>query len=164
MNNSLVFSKDEKFQEPEQTVDSTLSTPVGKASSLDTSPNPTANKHLCFVYGTLKQGFGNHYLIERQDGELVGEATITGQMRSAGGFPYVFLLGDNKVHGEVWNVNDAALASMDRLEGHPDWYTRTKVASSLGEVWIYAIMNDQKYTSCPIVRDGIWAGPYYGDN
>ena len=41
------------------------------------------------------------------------------------------------VHGEVWALNDAALADADELEGHPDWYARSPVGICLdggGEV------------------------------
>ena len=89
-------------------------------------------KHLVFVYGTLKKGYGNHSLIG--DGEFWGEA-ITEDSSFAltsvspyGGFPLV-REGDKKVKGEVYLVSNKVLKRLDQLEGVPTMYLRktTKV-------------------------------------
>jgi gamma-glutamylcyclotransferase (GGCT)/AIG2-like uncharacterized protein YtfP len=95
-----------------------------------------------FVYGTLKSGFGNNRVM-RDNG---GRAEFMGAYRTADdfimcgmGFPRVSRVPDNLqlslvqsrkigcVMGEVWSVNDASLAAMDRLEGHPNFYCREQV-------------------------------------
>jgi gamma-glutamylcyclotransferase (GGCT)/AIG2-like uncharacterized protein YtfP len=46
------------------------------------------------------------------------------------------------IHGEVYGVNEAILARLDLLEGHPDWYRRELIPVRLfnGQIidaWIY---------------------------
>lgn len=85
-----------------------------------------AGGHLAFVYGTLKKGFGNHWLIE----ELIskGDAVYLGVARTEKQYPLVcgpfqvpFLVykpGSGRyVRGELYRVNDAALKALDVLEG-----------------------------------------------
>jgi len=82
---------------------------------------------MIFCYGTLKRGWGNHARI------LVGRSTFVGEAVSVhpsfgmldGPFPRVFecAIGD-RVRGEVFDVDDEALAMCDELERHPEWYRR----------------------------------------
>ena len=78
-----------------------------------------ARPHLVFVYGTLKRGGSNHGLLAGQ--------TFVGVARLAAGFA-LYSLGEypglvaeagstDRVTGEVWAVDDAALARLDELEG-----------------------------------------------
>lgn len=72
-----------------------------------------------FVYGTLKRGGSNHLFLAGQ--HFVGEArTIPGfTLYSLGDYPgMVRAPGDTAgVTGELWSVDDACLAELDRLEG-----------------------------------------------
>jgi len=74
---------------------------------------------LLFVYGTLKRGCSNH----RQMGGLtfVGAARTQPGFRlyDVGGFPGLVAAPDDRdgVHGEVWSVDAAGLARLDRFEG-----------------------------------------------
>ncbi|KAL1565449.1 putative gamma-glutamylcyclotransferase [Salvia divinorum] len=81
---------------------------------------------LIFTYGTLKQGFSNHNLLQ----ELIasGDAAFAGSGRTALRLPLVcgpyrvpFLLDlpgrGHRVSGELYAVSAAALARMDELEG-----------------------------------------------
>ncbi|KAH6809765.1 AIG2-like induced family protein [Perilla frutescens var. frutescens] len=81
---------------------------------------------LIFTYGTLKQGFSNHGLL--QDMMATGDATFVGACRTAQRLPLVcgpyrvpFLLNlpgrGHRVSGELYAVSAAALARMDELEG-----------------------------------------------
>lgn len=80
-----------------------------------------------FVYGTLRRGSYNHYLLE--DSPFIGNGrTVNGfTMVNMGGFPGVISGGDTSIVGELYEVNKETLAQLDRLEGHPDWYTRTPI-------------------------------------
>jgi gamma-glutamylaminecyclotransferase len=89
--------------------------------------------HLLFVYGTLKQGFFNHHInegrrvpgtyatVERHGLYLIGARFV----------PWMVSLehpdepGEH-VQGELYEVDDAALARMDVLErvSEPGWYRR----------------------------------------
>lgn len=72
-----------------------------------------------FVYGTLKRGGSNHLFLRGQ--RLIGEArTAPGfTLYSLGDYPgMVRAPGDTAgVTGELWAVDDACLAELDRLEG-----------------------------------------------
>ena len=107
-----------------------------------------------FVYGTLMSGQGSHARLHEAAGsasELVGRGrtvdnyvmfaagTGVGGYNGGRGVPFVHptMKAQSPVHGEVWALNDAALADADELEGHPGWYTRSPVAIRLectGEV------------------------------
>lgn len=74
------------------------------------------------VYGTLKQGGSNHYLLKK--GTLVCKGVVRGfTMHSLGGFPGVHKTRDqaNAVKVEVYEVDATTLRNLDRLEGtNPD--------------------------------------------
>ncbi|KAL8050609.1 hypothetical protein ABFX02_06G091600 [Erythranthe guttata] len=87
---------------------------------------PAAKPALIFTYGTLKQGFSNHALL--QDMMATGDATFLGCCRTRRSLPLVcgpyrvpFLLNlpgrGDRVSGEIYAVSAAALARMDELEG-----------------------------------------------
>ena len=108
------------------------------------------------VYGSLKAGFGNSHLL---DGVacLDNDVKFMGTMASLGGYPCVSQHGDTVIHGELYEVDDATLARLDRLEGHPRYYERKIVHTSAGDAWIYLI-DDQSYYAdgARIVKDGRW--------
>lgn len=71
---------------------------------------------LLFVFGTLKAGFGNHVVMQRAGGELVGTAVLPGyEMFSFGGFPGIRPKKGAVVHGELYAVK--SLRPLDSLEG-----------------------------------------------
>lgn len=118
-------------------------------SPSDTSPS----NHVLFTYGTLKREFHNHHLL--RGSEYIDDATLTGTMRSLGGFPCVSLNGDYQIHGELFKIDDATLAACDRLEGHPNFYERKMVETNKGPCWAY-IIEDERYLQYPVVKSGIW--------
>ena len=82
---------------------------------------------LLFVYGTLKRGCSNH-------GQLAGQ-TFVGVARTPpgyrlydlGGYPGIVAEANDRdgVVGEIWSVDDDALARLDRFEGvHEGLYRR----------------------------------------
>src|SRR3990167_7147480 len=98
--------------------------------------------HHVFVYGSLKQGFGNHHFLATT--EHVGRATIAfAKLLNLGAFPgMVPGLPNQRVFGEVYRISDEVLRQLDRLEGHPHFYSRSKQLVSLSrekrlESWCY---------------------------
>lgn len=87
-----------------------------------------------FVYGTLKRGFANHYLLENN---FDGAASFITKGHTKEAFPLVvgtdayipFMLplkGQGKqVYGEIYEVNRNVLSLLDDLEDHPTWYKRS---------------------------------------
>ncbi len=72
-----------------------------------------------FIYGTLKRGGSNHVFLAGQ--HFLGPARTTPgfTLYSLGDYPgMVRAPGDTAgVTGELWSVDDACLAELDRLEG-----------------------------------------------
>lgn len=114
-----------------------------------------------FVYGTLKQGHGNHraYLEGNSGAHFLGRCYIDGAYGIAdlGYFPCVVKTKDGvdrKVVGEVYVVDSNTLDSLDCLEGHPDWYRREQVDTPWKKAWCY-FMPDREGTS-DLIEPGIW--------
>lgn len=78
------------------------------------------------VYGTLKKGKSNHKLIEHcyfyGTYYLGSEFCLT-----VGGLPYVQRKPGHGVLVEIYEVDDETIKLLDRLEGHPTFYTREDV-------------------------------------
>ena len=114
---------------------------------------------LVFVYGSLKRGYWNNRLLE---GALfVGEAHTTKKYSLVdGGVPMA--VPDEEglpVMGEVYEIDVSLhLGPLDRLEGHPRFYTREQVGVVLkGEV-CNAYIYEMQYTyrdgdMCQVVDD-----------
>jgi gamma-glutamylcyclotransferase (GGCT)/AIG2-like uncharacterized protein YtfP len=55
-------------------------------------------------------------------------------------------------HGVLWEIDDAHLRSLDRLEGYPYYYRRFRVRVQHNNTSVYALvyqMNDQSYVQEP---------------
>ncbi len=93
-----------------------------------------------FVYGTLRKGWGNHRLLRHLNG--VPAVTENHYSLYARRIPFVHKNPVSPIVGEVYEVDERTLESLDRLEGHPRWYVREEVPVVLetGEVtsaWLY---------------------------
>lgn len=91
-----------------------------------------------FVYGTLMRGFGNHHYLDGQTflrkAETQPAYTLYGQ-----GVPFMVPGGQTAVKGELYEVDVRQIRDrIDRLEAHPDVYTRTLITLDDGtEAWAY---------------------------
>jgi gamma-glutamylcyclotransferase (GGCT)/AIG2-like uncharacterized protein YtfP len=116
--------------------------------------------HRVFVYGSLRRGQGNNRLLYTS--EFVGNATVCGTLYSLGGFPGLRIDdSEGDVVGEVWQVDDATLADLDRLEGvavgfyeRRKW--RVKIEGKLRSAWLYEIA-EEHIVGQPVVAGGDWA-------
>jgi gamma-glutamylcyclotransferase (GGCT)/AIG2-like uncharacterized protein YtfP len=98
--------------------------------------------HLVFVYGTLRGGQGNHYLLDSS--KFVGNAKTKLRYALYGkGVPFLSRTrAVSQVTGEVYSIDDPTLRRLDELEGHPDAYMREQAEVVLQDgteltVWIY---------------------------
>lgn len=113
-----------------------------------------------FVYGSLKTGYGNHWLLS-ENGLKGVRATAPGVVLHCGdGFPFA-VRGDGIAYGEVFRVTPSILKDMDYLEGHPTWYQRELVEVTFDDgenhnAWIY--LNPQEAKSLPVLASGYWKG------
>jgi gamma-glutamylaminecyclotransferase len=81
------------------------------------------------VYGTLKKGFNNYYNYLSSSKHLGSGKTKDKYPLIIQGLPYLIDkkgVGHN-VEVDVFKVSDAVLDSLDRLEGHPNWYRRKQI-------------------------------------
>lgn len=94
-----------------------------------------------FVYGSLMNGQSNHdyYLTESN---FIGNATLDGyEIYDLGFYPGI-IEGSEKVYGEVYDINELTLKSIDRLEGEGSLYIRKLVKVLLDngnfiDAWCY---------------------------
>lgn len=117
-----------------------------------------------FVYGTLKQGWGNHRLLEHS--KFLGMRTTKDvyDLRNCG-FPYAIRNPEEgrKVLGELYEIDEQTLVNLDRLEGHPHHYQRTDVElDGMDEtVMMYTVEDTfRELPQCPTDPDGhfVWLG------
>lgn len=103
------------------------------------------DEHIIGVYGTLKQGNGNHDY-------FLAEAMYLGQgltinkypLQIHSGLPYLFD-EPNKGHQvsvEIYCVDDEMLDQLDMLEGHPQHYKRQQISVDMDDgstevAWVY---------------------------
>lgn len=121
------------------------------------------------VYGTLRQGLYNNYLLE--GAKFIGNAETVDNctMYSRGGFPILsFHEGEGPAKVELYEVNDSILRRLDQLEGYrgedsrDNWYSRSLKQFLLEgtsddplhqEAYIYHQDQPQSY---PVVSSGDW--------
>jgi gamma-glutamylcyclotransferase (GGCT)/AIG2-like uncharacterized protein YtfP len=115
-------------------------------------------KNYVFVYGTLKQGFRNHHLLEHC--VLVGKGRTKNKYALyVDGIPYVTNKESvSNIQGEVYLVDEDTLTTLDQLERHPEWYHREKIDSVIepdGKIlsaWIY--FNDNPIGD--LIKSGVY--------
>jgi len=82
---------------------------------------------LVFVYGTLKRGLHNSYLLDNDEFVTTGE-TKEKYVMTEDGIPYVSeLIPYSTIQGEIFRVTNTSMHTLDMLESHPTWYERRQV-------------------------------------
>jgi len=112
------------------------------------------NKTLVAVYGSLRNGLGNHRLLVGQ--EFLGQSVVQGFNLHVycSGFPAI-TQGDHSVLTEVYAVDAPCMRSLDGLEGYPSFYNRTEVQTTYGKAWIY-FMSPDEVQGTELIEDGDW--------
>ncbi len=109
-----------------------------------------------FVYGTLLAGEGNHRLLASAKFVCDARTEPAFELRDLGAFPGLVRGGEHAVAGEVYEADAETLARLDRLEGHPRFYRRTRIALEGGtEVETYLLMPEQ-VEGRPVIVSGKW--------
>jgi gamma-glutamylcyclotransferase (GGCT)/AIG2-like uncharacterized protein YtfP len=87
--------------------------------------------HRVFVYGTLKSGFRNHYLLKGC--EFIGAAaTVPTYKMIENSFPVIMPDPAGKpLAGEIYTVDDETLARLDQLEREGSSYDRKLIDVTL---------------------------------
>jgi gamma-glutamylcyclotransferase (GGCT)/AIG2-like uncharacterized protein YtfP len=95
--------------------------------NLARAEQPGGKSQYVFVYGTLKEGYGNHnHYLKGKAGFISSGRTKEKFKMFNTGFPVVidYLSRDNRVAGEIYAVDDSIIRGLDQLEGNGRMYIR----------------------------------------
>ncbi len=117
------------------------------------------NKHLVFVYGTLRRGGAGAMSLRFPDSKFIAEAQVSGSLYDLGAYPGLLLNESNSlVTGEVYEVDNELLKELDAFEASSD-YRRKQVEISLGTqrriCWVYA-PDPASYSLSTLITSGDW--------
>jgi gamma-glutamylaminecyclotransferase len=113
-------------------------------------------QHLVFTYGTLLKGEVNHHLLAQA--RFVAEARTEPcfELFDLGPFPAMSTGGETAVLGEVYAIDDATLARLDHLEGHPRFYQRTQIRLDDGQEVQTYLMDRNRMRGRALIPSGDW--------
>lgn len=99
------------------------------------------NKHLVFVYGTLRRGCARAMSIRFAKSKFIADASVSGSLYDLGAYPGLIVEQSNSlVRGEVYEVDDEILNLLDDIEASSN-YLRKQVEVSVGSdrrmCWTY---------------------------
>lgn len=111
-------------------------------------------KHVIFVYGTLRRNENNHHLLAGAT-MIAEQAWTMGSLFDTGsGYPAFIQNKENRVYGELYEIDDKELTDLDILEGYfgkgqeNNLYDRItqKISTDQGEyeAFIYVMEKDEK--------------------
>jgi len=117
------------------------------------------NKHLVFVYGTLRRGGGRAMSIRFPNSKFIADAQVSGSLYDLGAYPGLLLDGSNSlVIGEVYEVDEETLNELDEFEASSH-YWRKQVEISLGArrqvCWTYE-PSHEFYSPRTLITSGDW--------
>ena len=104
--------------------------------------NEYSSTRKVFVYGTLMNGEDNHHFLENST--CLGKAAIEGyDMYNVGGFYPAIIPGNARIIGELYEVHENDMASIDMLEGEGSLYIRKCEITTGNEMaYIYEYARD----------------------
>ena len=112
--------------------------------------------HRIFVYGTLRRGQPNHYLLDHLRPERIARTEPRFTLVSLGAYPAMVSGGQHAVVGELYTVDRFTLAALDHLEGHPHFYRRQRVPLDDGEEVETYLLPAQHAEGHPHILSGDW--------
>lgn len=117
------------------------------------------DKHLVFVYGTLRRGGARAMSIRFPNSKFIADATVSGSLYDLGAYPGLLLNESNSlVVGEVYAVDDEILNKLDDIEAS-SYYWRKQVEVSLdthrSKCWIYE-PDPEFYSHRTLITSGDW--------
>ncbi len=116
-------------------------------------------KTLIAVYGSLRKGMGNDYLLSTS--KYLGEFQTKPEfsLYSLGYYPGLKTNGNTSVTMEVYAVDDTVAEKVDRLEGYTPggnntFYDKIPIETPYGEASVYIYVNDIPQER--LVESGDW--------
>mgnify|MGYP001618841294 CR=1 FL=1 len=98
-----------------------------------------------FVYGTLRKGEPNHWMMDHDEIVFIREDVLPGYEKyfktpNNTGLSFIRPAEEASVEGELYQIPDNLIPRFDTFEGHPNWYRRTDVSLKSGEkAFVYAV-------------------------
>ena len=117
------------------------------------------NKHLVFVYGTLRRGGPGSISIRFPNSRFISEAKVSGKLYDLGAYPGLLSNESNSlVIGEVYEVDDEILNRLDDFEASSN-YRRKEVEICAGtdklRCWTYQ-PDPECYSFRTLITSGDW--------
>ncbi len=109
-----------------------------------------------FVYGTLRSGESNHDLLATAAPAGPARTAPAFDLVSLGPFPGMVAGGRTAVTGELYDVDPATLAALDRLEGHPRLYERLPIRLEDGALVEAYLRPKHRADRRPRIPSGDW--------
>ena len=115
------------------------------------------NTTILFVYGMLKRGQRNHFLM--RGARFLGEAVTAPEytLLDLGPFPGLIPGGSTAVHGELYEVVPELLERLDRHEGVPRMYMRWPInMDGIAGAQSYFLVDSDLILRGIVVERGTW--------
>lgn len=117
------------------------------------------NKHLVFVYGTLRRGGGRAMSLRFPGAKFIAGAKVSGSLYDLGAYPGLLVNESNSpVVGEVYEVDDEILNQLDDFEASSN-YLRKQVEISVERerriAWTYE-PDPEFYSLRTLITSGDW--------
>lgn len=117
----------------------------------------TAAHRLVFVYGTLLPGETWHAALAGAIHLGSARTLPVFELLDLGPFPGLVHGGLTAVEGELYLVDDPLLATLDALEGHPEFYRRTTIDLEDGrEAFAYLLSPQRRLPGLRAIANGNW--------
>lgn len=109
-----------------------------------------------FVYGTLRAGQSNHYLLRQATKLGACQLTSGYLLYDLGHYPGARQSPSSHIPliGEVYEVDSTTFAALDLLEEYPEVYTRELIDTEYGVAWIYLYC--LSVAGFPLISNGDW--------
>ena len=108
-----------------------------------------------FVYGTLREGEANAYLLK--EAVKLGDGCLSSGyiLYDLKAYPAAIASrSGTSLFGEVYQINEGILRDLDQLEEYPVEYDRVEVETAYGRAWIY--LYNQPVVGLPVIEEGDW--------
>ena len=107
-----------------------------------------------FVYGTLMRAGANHALLAGARFEGAARTASGFALVDLGAYPGMVRGGAAAVAGELFEVDRAILARLDRLEGHPHLFRRARVPLADGRPALAYLLDPAHAAGHPPIPPG----------
>jgi gamma-glutamylcyclotransferase (GGCT)/AIG2-like uncharacterized protein YtfP len=117
------------------------------------------NKHLVFVYGTLRRGNAGAMSMRFPNAKFIEDAKVSGSLFDLGAYPGLLLNESNSlVVGEVYEVDDEILNELDEFEASSNYWRKqaeVSLETHKTKCWIYE-PDPESYTLLNLIPSGDW--------